>query len=157
MKYIFIALAVCFLSCKSQKEVIKDDPMHYDHSTSFNFVKDASLIDVIDKAIEEDKLVFLDVYTDWCLPCQVMDDEVFSDEALGDYISDNFINFKVNAEKGYGPNIATLYGVKGFPALLFLDQHGRILEQKNGMAFHTELRKMADQAVVINDRNASSE
>lgn len=157
MKYFIIALSICFLSCKTQQAVIESDSIKYDNSTSFNFVKDASLIDVIDRAIEEDKLVFLDIYTDWCLPCQVMDEEVFSDTELGNYISDNFISFKVNAEKGYGPNIATLYGIQGYPALLFLDQHGRILEQKNGMAFHTELKGMADKAVVTNDRNTASE
>jgi thiol:disulfide interchange protein len=158
MKYLALFVLISLTACKSQKDVVvEDDPIQYDLSNNFKFIKDASLIDVIDQAIEEDKLVFLDIYTDWCLPCQVMDDEVFSDDDLGDYISSNFINFKVNAEKGYGPNIATLYGVQGFPSLIFLDQNGRILEQKNGMAFHTELREMADNAIITNNRNQASE
>ncbi len=158
MKFFALFILIGLTACKTQKDIIvEDDPIQYDLSNNFNFIKDASLIDVIDKAIAEDKLVFVDVYTDWCLPCQVMDEEVFSDDALGDYISSKFISFKVNAEKGYGPNIATLYGVQGYPALLFLDQNGRILEQKNGMAFHSELREMADQAIITNDANSASE
>jgi thiol:disulfide interchange protein len=157
MKYLVLLVACSFLACKTQKEVIEESQFVTDTSTAFNFIKDASIINVIDQAIEEDKLVFVDIYTDWCLPCQVMDEEVFVDNNLGAYISNNFINFKVNAEKGYGPNIATLYGVQGYPALLFLDQNGRVLEQKNGIAFHTELKDMADRALQQDLNNKSSE
>ena len=152
-----IILSVLLTACKTQKELPQEDIFEYENASAFHFIKDAPLTKVVDKAIEENKLVFLDIYTDWCLPCQIMDEEVFTDQRLGDYINDNFISYKVNAEQGYGPDIATLYNVRGYPTLLFLDQNGRILESKNGMAYHRELRDMADRSIEMNRNNGSTE
>ena len=157
MKYAILIAALALFSCKSSKNVDIDEPVYYEAATGFQFVQDAPLTQVVDLAKEQDKLVFLDIYTDWCLPCQIMNEEVFNDERLGEYFKSEFISFKVNAEKGYGPNIATLYEVKGYPTLLFLDQSGRILEQKSGMAYHRELKQMAEQAIRVNNQNGTSE
>lgn len=157
MRHIFISLLILgiFSGCKTNKDIPQEELLEIDKASAFHFVKDAPLTKVVDRAIEENKLVFLDIYTDWCLPCQIMDEEVFSDQRLGDYINENFISYKVNAEQGYGPDIATLYNVRGYPTLLFLDHHGRILESKNGMAYHRELREMAETSIET-DRNNSS-
>jgi thioredoxin-related protein len=76
-----------------------------------------------------------------------MEEDVYSDENIGDFINDNFISYKVNAEKGNGPNLKLLYNIESFPGLLFLDHNGRVLEQKQGAAYHTELKEMANRAI----------
>jgi thiol:disulfide interchange protein len=117
---------------------------------AFDFMhQNQTLTEVIDRAITEDKLVFVDFYAEWCLPCQLMDEEVFSDRKLGEYFNANFINFKVDAEKEMGPDIAFLYGIRAYPTLLFLDTNGRVINKKEGTAFNRELRQLAEESIIL--------
>jgi len=115
-----------------------------------NFIKSESLSSVLEKAEREGKAVFIDVYADWCVPCKVMDQEVFAYKTTADYMNKNFINLKINSEKGNGPNIASLYNVYVLPTLLFVDSKGRILERMDGSVGHSELMAMGDRALIGN-------
>ena len=42
--------------------------------------------------------LFVDVYTDWCKWCKIMDRETFTDPTLANYINENFYPVKFNAE-----------------------------------------------------------
>jgi len=117
------------------------------YAVAFNF--DAKLGATLDKARKQGKLVFLDIYTDWCAPCKMMDKDVFTHKETGQYLNDHFVSLKVNAERGNGPNIASLYQVSSYPTLLFLDVDGRVLARKNGAAYHTELRRLGDSALAL--------
>lgn len=44
------------------------------------------------------KMLFVDVYTDWCGWCKKMDQETFTDPAVVKYISEKFYAVKMNAE-----------------------------------------------------------
>jgi thioredoxin-related protein len=44
------------------------------------------------------KPIFMDVYTDWCGPCKMLDKNTFTDKAVIDYINKNFYAVKFNAE-----------------------------------------------------------
>ncbi len=50
------------------------------------------------KTQENPKMIFVDVYTDWCGWCKKMDKETFTDAAVIDYINENFYAVKMNAE-----------------------------------------------------------
>lgn len=47
---------------------------------------------------QDPKLLLVDVYTDWCKWCKVMDDQTFSDPTVADYINEHFYAVKLNAE-----------------------------------------------------------
>lgn len=111
------------------------------------------LMPVLEAAKAENKLVFVDFYTTWCLPCKLMDEDVFTDQEFGTFMNDNFINYKIDAEKGGGPDLALVYQVMVFPTLLFLDSNGRVLVRKDGAAYQTELRKLAAQAKVKSEKS----
>jgi thiol:disulfide interchange protein len=117
-----------------------------------NFFVDFMHTDVLSEALaraeKENKMVFIDFYTSWCLPCKLMDEDVFTDQAFGDYMNQHFISIKVNAEVGNGPNLAALYEVKAYPTLLFVDLNGRVKSRKEGAAYQTELRRMGNEARV---------
>jgi thioredoxin-related protein len=54
------------------------------------------------------KKIFIDLYTDWCGWCKVMDRTTFADTVIAKYMTDHFYAVKFNAEgkdpvKFYGP------------------------------------------------------
>ncbi|MEC3907102.1 thioredoxin domain-containing protein [Tamlana sp. 2201CG12-4] len=98
-----------------------------------NFQKGA-LDDILDKAREENKLVFIDVYTTWCGPCKQMDKHIFPLEEVGTFYNDNFINYKLDAENPEfnGPELAKKYEVEGYPTYLFIDSTGNLVSKTSG-------------------------
>ena len=146
-KVLFVAIMVLpFLmsSCKGTKTASKGKIQKKD---GVEFVDSPTLTEVLEKATAENKLVFVDFYTTWCLPCKMMDEDVFPDKNIGDFMNDNFISYKVNGEKGNGVNLVTVFNVNLYPTIMFLDQNGRVLERKEGAAYHTELREMGERAL----------
>lgn len=117
----------------------------------FNFVASEKLSPLLERAKVENKIVFVDFYATWCLPCRVMEEEVYTDKNLEAFFNDRIINYKVDGEKDNGPNLVAIYEVTAYPTLLFLDSNGRVLERKDGAAYQTELRQMAERALAEND------
>jgi len=115
--------------------------------TGVQFSTSDSLSDAIDQAVTEDKLVFIDFYTTWCLPCKLMDEDVFPDRRLGEFMNENFVSVKANAEKGNGITLANLYSINAYPTLLFLDQQGNVLERKIGAAYQREMYALGEAAM----------
>jgi len=139
---IILLCAFTIIACKSKKNLGGEAKQ-----TGVQFTQSETLSDVLDKASAENKLVFVDFYTTWCLPCKLMDQDVFPDRRLGDFMNDNFVSYKVNAEQGNGVNLATLYNVEGYPTLLFLDSKGNILERKLGAAYQREMFELGEAAL----------
>ena len=86
-----------------------------------------------------------------------MDEDVFTDKAVSALMNDNFISYKVNAEKDNGPNLALLYQVNVFPTLLFLDKDGKVLVRKEGAAYQTEMKSLAEEAMAANAANVGDD
>ncbi|WP_276132800.1 thioredoxin family protein [Polluticoccus soli] len=51
------------------------------------------------KMKKQPKKVWVDVYTDWCGWCKVMDKKTFSDPQVIKYMNENFYSIKFNSEK----------------------------------------------------------
>ena len=95
-------------------------------SAQVDFFKSKTFDEVLERAQKEDKIILLNGYTDWCGYCKKMDREVFNDKQTGNYLNHNFINVKMNMEKGEGPAIAKKYFMKGFPTTVFLEPSGKV-------------------------------
>lgn len=59
------------------------------------------------KMEKEPRKVMVDVYTDWCGPCKMMNNTTFSDPEIIKYINENYYAIKFNAE---GPEEVTFRG-----------------------------------------------
>jgi len=84
------------------------------------------------KAKEADKLVFVDAYTTWCGPCKRMAANIFPLPEVGEFYNANFINYKLDMEKGEGPDFARKYGVRAYPTFVFVDGDGNMVFNRVG-------------------------
>ena len=88
-----------------------------------------SFAEVLKKAKQENKLVFLDCYTTWCGPCKKMSNQVFPLKAVGDFMNARFVNVKIDMETEEGRELGKRYGVKSFPTMFLLNAEGEVLSQ----------------------------
>lgn len=76
------------------------------------------------RAAKEHKSVMVDVYTDWCHWCKVLDQKTYTDKAVAAYADEHLIAIKINAEQGDGVAFAQKAAVHGFPTVIFFDEAG---------------------------------
>jgi thioredoxin-related protein len=101
---------------------------------------------------KEPRKIMIDVYTDWCSWCKVMDSKTFSNKIIADYINSNFYAVKFNAEqktevvlngksykyvasgtRGYNELAAELLnGQLGYPSVVFLDEKTKMIQPVQG-------------------------
>ncbi|NOX57362.1 MAG: thioredoxin family protein, partial [Planctomycetes bacterium] len=74
------------------------------------------------KAEADGKLVFIDFYTTWCGPCKMMDKSTFTDEGVINWLKENTIALKVDAEKEV--ELAERFKINSYPTLLFAKADG---------------------------------
>ncbi|MEO8150871.1 MAG: DUF255 domain-containing protein [Bacteroidia bacterium] len=84
------------------------------------------------KAKQENKLIFMDCYTTWCGWCKVMDKETFTNSAVIEMLSNNFISLKMDMEKSTGMKLAMKYGVSGFPTLMIFNSSAQLVYRSAG-------------------------
>ncbi len=94
--------------------------------------REGSWDEFLEMAKTEQKLIFVDAYAVWCGPCKRMSSEVFTQTGVGDFFNENFINAKIDMEKGEGPSIQNKYGVTAYPTLLFITPEGDLLHKARG-------------------------
>ncbi len=93
------------------------------------FLRGRPFAEALAKAKAGKKLVMMDVYAVWCGPCKMMDAMTFSNAAVGEFVKQNFVPVKVDAEKGEGRRLGQRYMVNTFPTILFLDASGNEIDR----------------------------
>ncbi|XZF14159.1 thioredoxin family protein [Chitinophagaceae bacterium MMS25-I14] len=108
---------------------------------------------VLDKAKKENKLIYMDVYTTWCGPCKILATQIFPQKEAGDKYNKLFVNYRIDAEKGEGLDIAKQYSVTGYPTNLFIDPATQAVVYRT-MGASIEVKGFTDEAdVAIAERN----
>ena len=80
-----------------------------------------SWAEIVAKAKAENKLIFIDFYTQWCGPCLNMAQTVFTLPDVGAFYNEHFVCAKIDAEHGEGVELARKYGVRSYPTYAFVD------------------------------------
>jgi len=75
------------------------------------------------RAVIEDKLIFIDTYASYCRACKKLERE-FKDPKLAKFFNKHFINVRIDMETEAGQELKYNYQVVFLPTLLILDQHG---------------------------------
>lgn len=102
------------------------------------------------------KKIMMDMYTNWCGPCKMLDKNTFHNEDVVDYVNQNYYAVKFNAEgdgeinyKGktfsnpsYKPELANrrnslhelarYFQIQAYPTIVFLDEKGEMLAPIKG-------------------------
>jgi thiol:disulfide interchange protein len=123
-------------SCRSRDEAASSSDTPLDHSkkssssTSLPFAP-LSFEEALERARAENKLVFVDVYADWCTWCTKMDEDVFVDPRVQKALLE-FVPIKVDTEKGGGRAVANRYRVAGLPAYLVVNGEGELVGRFDG-------------------------
>lgn len=100
-------------------------------------------------AEEQDKLVFVDVYTMWCGPCVVMQETVFPEAEVGEYFNPRFVSLKLDMENEdqNGPELGARYKVGVLPTYLILDTEGNEIGRATGGASPSQFISMISRAL----------
>lgn len=121
--YIIIFSFILFLSCSNSGKINWEE----DFDAAF------------EKSKTENKIIMMDIYTDWCGVCKEMDKTTFKDKNIVDS-STNFIALKFNPEKmSNGKDILQKYNILGFPTMLFINSDGFVLKRIVGYIEGDEL------------------
>lgn len=121
-------------------------------SSSYSFSQGITFFeDSFDKAKElaktQNKTIFIDCYTSWCGPCKWMAKNVFTDSVVGTFYNANFINYKMDMEKGEGKTVKKNYNISGYPTLLFINGDGGIEHRSLGGCDTAEFIKVGKKAL----------
>lgn len=76
------------------------------------------------KARQQNKPLLIDFYTDWCSACKEMDRAVYPNKKVIAE-SANWVVIRINAEQR--PDVASAYGVTGYPTIVFAETTGKPL------------------------------
>lgn len=91
------------------------------------------------KAKAENKLIFLDAYTQWCGPCKMMARTVFPQEAVGNALNPRFVSIKIDMESAYGAPLAKKLQITAYPTFVIFNadaqEIGRFLGGSNAEEF----------------------
>ena len=105
------------------------------------------------RAKAEKKLVFVDLWAEWCGPCQFLKNKVFptaeAQKALASYVPLSvMVQYKDRTPIPEGERLAAQFNLEAFPTLLILDANGKEIRRETG-AF----RSGSDLAQWLGEKN----
>ena len=113
--------------------------------------KTGSWDDAVALAKKENKLLFVDLYFEGCMPCAQMDKTTFVDPAISKFINEGFVSYKTDVMKEeVGKELCVRYAAGGFPTYLFLSPEGKVLDVFSG---YTAAERFQSLAVAAVDHN----
>ena len=124
--------AAAFLTKKMQN-LSGDKRLQYQHTISqlhsYQGIvfETGNFKEALEKARKTGKALFVDCYTSWCGPCQMMSKRVFPQKMVGDFCNPSFVCIKIDMEKGEGIELAKRWKVDSYPTYLILNGQGEVV------------------------------
>ena len=118
---------------------------------------EGSWSEILNEAKKQNKLIFIDIYTTWCGPCKMMSAKVFTVNIIGEKFNESFVNFKIDAEKGEGIELAKKYAIAAYPTYLFVNGNGDLVYRAMGAMPAEKFIVEADKALLAGKTFKSSD
>jgi thiol-disulfide isomerase/thioredoxin len=144
-----ILLIAGMLQCYSQTDTTR----------GVAFVQGLTWQEVLQKAKQENKYVFVDCFTTWCGPCKIMDQKVYPDDAVGKFMNENFISVRVQMDTtaadsrevkswyAIGHAFLEQYHIYSYPSYLFFSTEGKAVHKDLGGKESEDFLTMARAAM----------
>lgn len=144
-----LVLTLFFTACIGTKsKVVKKKKNIVPRSINFYQNKDYTLTEITEIAKSKNKLIFVYFSADWCLPCKVMEEEIYNQKHIYSLYNKHFINYKVDVSQANGPNLKLMYGATELPTLLMLNAKGQIQDQYKGGASESKIMDFAQRNIM---------
>ncbi|RED50193.1 thioredoxin-related protein [Seonamhaeicola aphaedonensis] len=109
------------------------------------------------------KKIMMDVYTNWCGPCKMLDRNTFHNKDVVEYVNEHYYAVKFNAEgneevsydgktfsnPNYNPDLTNrrnsphelsrYFQVQAYPTIVFIDEKGKLIFPLRGYKTPTQL------------------
>lgn len=117
---------------------------HAQQNQGVQFVEGLRWAQVQQQAREQNKFIFVDVYTTWCGPCKQMDRDVFPDAAAGTFFNTYFLSVKIQADSTKHDSkavrqmyldakaLVAAYTIDSYPTYLFFSPEGELVHRIQG-------------------------
>jgi thiol-disulfide isomerase/thioredoxin len=83
-------------------------------------------------ATQQEKLLLIDFYTTWCVPCKQLDKQVFRDSSISKKVAKDFIVLRYNAENDSIFQLTKKHHIAMYPSAVVLNTEQRIIRQQYG-------------------------
>ena len=81
-----------------------------------------------EEASLQEKNILVSYTAEWCLPCKLMDETIFSNQKVVRLVNENFVSIKADIDSEKGKEWNDLYNINYLPASLFASKAGKELE-----------------------------
>ena len=105
------------------------------------FTKEINEDNFEDIVINSDKPVLVDFWAEWCGPCKMLTPTI---DIISEEYNNRGIVVKVNVDEA--PSIATKYGIRSIPSLLFFN-NGEVVEQRVGAISKDEITSILNKLI----------
>ena len=113
--------------------------------------------EALEKAEQEDKIIFVDAFTTWCGPCKAMAAHTFPDPEVGAFFNQYFISMKLDMEKEPGLQFRQKFPVSAYPTLFFIDSREEVVLKSVGGKKPEELLQIAESVLAKYDKSTRYE
>jgi thioredoxin-related protein len=112
-----------------------------------------SFEDVVAEAQAQDKPILVEIYAPWCPYCQRMQETVYANETVREYLDETFTYVRLNSDTTAGTHqyrdrtlstrqLASALGAKGVPTTTFLKPDGSPIARQPGFIKRPQFLKI---------------